>query len=799
MEKKGDRFLYLHAALLLAAVFCLSLTRVIGLDIWWHLGVGRYLLQARSFPSHDVFSFTAPYWDNKEWLFGIFVYIVQRAGGLDGLSFAKAFLFTATFFTLFVLCLRRSRNHYLSIGFVVLAALACRMRLAFRPELFSYLFMAVLLLMLDSFQGGRRKPLCLFPLLMLLWVNLHPQAFVGLLILAVYIAGDLIARLLPGPARRNAWRRLTGRDFILLVLIFLVSCVAFTCNPISLHRFLSPVELMTTHSKYLSSLTEAATMSVEEIITVNPWFIALSLVAVFVLVMFVSIMEPTDSLIVIAGLLVWFPAFRMSRNLPYPCLLWVPVFACQLARIVSRIPADAASFLAASRKFFDAVLSIALVCVIVWALFLPNFGVGFSEVLFPEGAIEYVKANGPSGEMFNIYDWGGFLIWNLYPRYRVFIDGRGPDAYPPWLWADYQTVQGGEDGWEEVLDRYGVNFVLLATGNKLHDLIDEMNGAGEWRLVYWDEVRGRGGIPVHPLAMVFVRDVPENRPLIDAYTYRLFDPSGPSFRPWSPPFELQAMGELRNYLKENPASLEARSLLAMTCMGKGLVDPAIEEYEAITAAHPGIPTLHYNLGMLYSRKGNEEKAREEYEKEILSNRKFPPAYNNLGRILYTRGDLAGAERNFKKALKYEPKYVPALNNLGIIRMERGEYEKAASDFRRVLELEPGYEQAAMNLSLTDKMLARPAETNNELGEMYFEMGEYDRAEEQFLRALKHDPGLAAAVNNLGVLDMKRGRYEEAILDFRRALEIDPVCPGARENMAAAGSMLQEGPVLEVTQ
>ena len=27
--------------------------------------------------------------------------------------------------------------------------------------------------------------------------------------------------------------------------------------------------------------------------------------------------------------------------------------------------------------------------------------------------------------MFNPYVWGGYLIWSLYPDYKVFIDGRG--------------------------------------------------------------------------------------------------------------------------------------------------------------------------------------------------------------------------------------------------------------------------------------------------------------------------------------------------------------------------------------
>ena len=794
-EKGRAPFLYLNVALLMAVVFCLYLIRIIGLDIWWHLGVGRYLIQARSFPYHDVFSFTAPYWDNKEWLFGIFVYLVERLGGLGALSFAKAMLFTATFFTLFVVSLRRSRNSFLSIAVVLLAALACRIRLAFRPELFTYLFLAILFLMIDKFFSGKRRPLCFFPLLMLLWVNLHPLAFLGLIILLIYIAGDLVTRILKEPAGKYCWRRLSNRDLLLLAMIFVASCVAFTCNPISLYRILSPVELLTKHSTYIASLTETTRLPISEY---PPSFIAVGLLALFTLVMFFTMMEPASTMILVFfGLL--FVFVPMPRNIPLLPVCWTPIIACQLARFFSYLPPGVASFFRSSRRIADGVFSVLLVCLIVWALSLPSFGVGFSGTLFPERAIEYVTANAPEKEMFNIYDWGGFLIWKLYPRYRVFIDGRGPDAYPPEIWADYQAVQGGEEGWEEILDKYGVNFVLLSTGNKLHDLIGRLDEAPGWRLAYWDHVCDADGRPLHPLAIIFVRDTVENRALIDAYKYRLLDTEKWTLSPWSPAFELQAIGELDNYLKENPGALDARNLLAVTFMRKDMVDRAIGEYERIAADYPKVATLHYNLGMLYSRKGDEDRALAEYEKEIRLNRKFPPAYNNLGRILYTRGDLAGAASSYKKALKYEPMYVPAINNLGIIYMEKGEYKKAASEFKRAIEIDPAYEASLRNLAMADGMLTRPAETANELGQMFYGRGDYEKAEEHFRLSLKHDSRNAVAINNLGAIYLKKGEYEEAMQAFKKALEIYPSYEGARQNLHMAESMLQEGPVPAVTQ
>ena len=79
VERRSPSRLLLPA--LLAAVFCVSLAEAPGGEVWRHMAVGRYLLQARSFPPRDVFSFTGASWDKKEWLFDVFAYLVHRAGG----------------------------------------------------------------------------------------------------------------------------------------------------------------------------------------------------------------------------------------------------------------------------------------------------------------------------------------------------------------------------------------------------------------------------------------------------------------------------------------------------------------------------------------------------------------------------------------------------------------------------------------------------------------------------------------------------------------------------------------------
>lgn len=765
---------HLLLLLFLAAVFLSAVTNILGLDIWWHLAVGRYLVQTHSFPARDVFSTTGTAWDNKEWLFGIFVYLLHQEGGAGLLALSKAALFTAVFLVLYLVAAKRSGSRYLSLAVVFLAALACRVRLAFRPELFSWLFIALLLLFIEQFREGRRRPLCLFPLLMLCWVNVHPLAFVGLGILAIHLAAGIAVRLLPGPAERNGWRRGRPGDLPVLALVLAASFLAFACNPLGWRRILSPIELLVKHSAYLGALTEAAPLPLFQF----PAFAAFVLLAVFTLVMFVTSLEPADTLLI---LLSGAASVTMARNAPLLPVVAAPAIACQLARFIGPLARDLAAVFLRRRAAVDAAVAVLLVAAMVWAVRRPGFGLGYNGIVYPEGVVRYVETAKPLGPLFNIYDWGGFLIWRLYPGYRVFIDGRGPDVYPPEVWAEYETIESAGEGWGEALDRRGVNLAVVSTAEKLHPLIRALSASRSWRLGYWD---------FH--SMVFLRDVPGNRPLIEAVRYAVLDTEMMRFRGWDPSIELQILGELDDYLKEHPESIEARSLLGLTYLNRGMEDRAIEEFERLAAGNPALPRVHYNLGMIHSRRGDDARAAAEYEKEIALDGSFAPAHNNLGRIRFDRGDLRLAERSFRKALKADPDYVHALNNLGLVHLEKEDTKRALAEFSRALEIDPAYEPAARNLALAQEMSSNPAQTLNRMGQFYYARDNLDKAERHFARALSHDPRYAVAIGNLGVVALRRREHEEAIRRFREVLEIAPDDEGARRHLALAEAMAAGG-------
>ena len=98
-------------------------------------------------------------------------------------------------------------------------------------------------------------------------------------------------------------------------------------------------------------------------------------------------------------------------------------------------------------------------------------------------AVAYIQEQSPPGQLFNSYNWGGYLLWAL-PEYPVFVDGR-TDLYNDELIGEWISVMRVEDGWQDVLDEYNINLILIEAGSTLDRVLEREQ---EWQLAYSDEL-----------------------------------------------------------------------------------------------------------------------------------------------------------------------------------------------------------------------------------------------------------------------------------------------------------------------
>jgi hypothetical protein len=102
---------------------------------------------------------------------------------------------------------------------------------------------------------------------------------------------------------------------------------------------------------------------------------------------------------------------------------------------------------------------------------------------FPQAALRYMEEHSLKGNIFNDYDWGGYLIWKGYPDFRVFVDGRA-DIYADRVIPDYITIMSAGKESYRVFESYNTDYALLRRDEPFAALLSASPG---WSGIYRDE------------------------------------------------------------------------------------------------------------------------------------------------------------------------------------------------------------------------------------------------------------------------------------------------------------------------
>jgi hypothetical protein len=98
-------------------------------------------------------------------------------------------------------------------------------------------------------------------------------------------------------------------------------------------------------------------------------------------------------------------------------------------------------------------------------------------------AIGELPRQGNGARIFSRLEWGEYLGWSLAGKSRVFIDGR-VEIIPDNIWSDYAAITTGQEGWNEILNRYQVDCLLLdAEYHARTGLLPRVEEAGEWQRI----------------------------------------------------------------------------------------------------------------------------------------------------------------------------------------------------------------------------------------------------------------------------------------------------------------------------
>lgn len=451
-------------ALTLVGVF-VALVPTAPHDFWWHLKAGQIVAE-HGIPTTNMFAWTLPAdapFTYATWLGEWLFYRLYWLGGLPMVVLARNLLGLAGFALVAVEARRRSGSWRLAALAVLLAGGMTINNLTTRTQNWAWVPFGLYMLILGAYTAGQasRRALLALPLLMAFWVNVHGAFVLGLVLIAIFAAGETLRRLLSQP-RSMSWERLGA-----LYLAGISTTVAALLNPSGISIF-GYVAQLTSNTSIQALVSEWQPPTTRNLAGQIFFLSVLALLMAFGL----GRRRPTITDMLLVGAFLW-QALGGQRHVVWYGMVAMPILAQTLAA-PRAIPAQIAG-----RRHLalpGALLALALLATLIAVqpplkarLGLPQpYRNMFAELpggkeLFsadtPVAAAAYLQAN-PGGRLFNEMGYGAYLDWALYPTMQVFIDPR-IELYDAQLWQDYVAISDGRDYDALLVGKYGVTRVLL--------------------------------------------------------------------------------------------------------------------------------------------------------------------------------------------------------------------------------------------------------------------------------------------------------------------------------------------------
>jgi hypothetical protein len=446
-------------------------------DLGWHIALGRVILETGTVPTSDFLSHTMqgrPFVPH-EWLAEVIFAALYGVGGFDAVALLTASAIALTFAGLLAVMLCRGVSPLVAGPLVGLGMLASIVHWAARPHIFTFLFTLVWATTLEEHrrreEGGGLRLIWLLPV-MLLWVNLHGAFLIGYELTGTYLAGALLQTVASG-GRERARHLRQARD---LGLLLSASLLISAANPVGFDLLRYSVDFVS--QGYLRDLIP----ELQSPDFHNPLFLPFLLLLAITLA--VSVRRELTPMLLLAS---WGAFALISfRNVPQFIIICLPLIAesaqdtirLGVARAIA--PEAAAplrgvvgALVRRGERFTTQVRAVsggipAVVALLVIAALMGRGvrmdlwqqGHGFSPTSFPVSAVEQLRPFPPGQRVFNDAAWGGYLSFCCWPRVTNFVDGR-VDFYGEAYMRAYYSALDAEPGWQEVLDRHRIDWVLV--------------------------------------------------------------------------------------------------------------------------------------------------------------------------------------------------------------------------------------------------------------------------------------------------------------------------------------------------
>jgi hypothetical protein len=470
-------------------------------DLWIHMLTGQTTLRTGHIPRFDTYSYSAAGapWHNHEWLSQVALAFFYAHLGIFGLKLLKLICSSILIVALAIGISASGAVARVQRLTLILSAVAISTQMQFRPQLFTFMMIAVVMMAL-AIEVYRGRAI-LWPLIPMftLWANFHGGYIVGLGAMGIAAAVMFVQGWLTDAGRiSSAWR----------VALVTLGCAAATLiNPFGVglwtgvaHSVGDPLirqviaDWVPLYKMILSNWRDSPKTLIQYL---GPMLMFGGFAAAVA-------MAPDfeDAPLLAVATIFIGAAFYAARNVA----VGVIAVAIPLARHAS-LALNRRATKVDAQPVDDREPPAALMAICALALFL--VGGTLSNNLktwkpMPIGALAFMQQNKLHGNLLPQFEWGSWILWHMGDAFKVYIDPRGELVYTDMQEGDYARFFYGMDGSDKLLDAYPHDYVLMGVHTKGADVVRKNP---RWQLMYEDDTAvlfKRAPLPLQPALGAFL-------------------------------------------------------------------------------------------------------------------------------------------------------------------------------------------------------------------------------------------------------------------------------------------------------
>jgi hypothetical protein len=440
-------------------------------DLFWHIAVGRKILETGSVPWTDEFSHTfgGQPWIAKEWLSQVIFAVTYDSFGWRGLAALIGCAVALTFTMVFVVLAQRVRIVPALIIALFSYSLAAPHYLV-RPHMLSFPLLVLWVAGLVRAAETVTIPSLLLLPVMTLWANLHGGFTLGLAFV-VPLAIEAIHASDPGSRVRVGARW----------AMFLVAAgLAALVTPYGPYPLWVTYQLFGSNREALNYIIEWQPFNFAKEIYAGP---------LLLLALFVGLLSgfrlPLIRCLLVVGII--YMAMIHVRFIALAAIIMPILVSSPLGRQFVSLSKDSPDHALARvrdlvrRRLLSAILGAFAAVGIVLSISLPDRRP--ARFITPVAAVDHIEAKAVKGKVYNDYLFGGYLIFRGIP---TFVDGRTDQLFTGgFLTTLNRALRGTGREFLQLLDEHQVLLALVRPNSSAAERLEEAPG---WRLAYADEI-----------------------------------------------------------------------------------------------------------------------------------------------------------------------------------------------------------------------------------------------------------------------------------------------------------------------